>query len=155
MSSEIDARRMEDHRLLQESLGLIAPVADELVAAFYDQLFTDHPQVRLMFPADMQLQRERLLKAIIALVTHYDRPEQLLPALTAMGRNHVQYGVEMEHYTAVGGALLTVLRRFAGPAWNLDYEGAWRRAYTFAAGAMMSQSATTATTEQTTPLAAA
>jgi len=137
MSGGIDTRRTEDHRLLQESLGLVAPAATELVAAFYDQLFADHPQLRLMFPADMELQRDRLLKAIIALVTHYDRPDQLMPALTAMGRNHVRYGVQLDHFVAVGNALIVTLRRFAGPAWTADYEGAWLRAYTFAAGAMM------------------
>jgi hemoglobin-like flavoprotein len=141
---DLDAQRMEDHRLLQESLGLIAPVANDVIKAFYDQLFLDYPQVRPMFPAVMDLQRERLLKAIIALVTHYDRPEQLTPALTAMGRNHVGYGVQLEHFTAVGETLLATLRKFAGPAWNADYEGAWTRAYTFAAGTMMSAGAAVA-----------
>jgi methyl-accepting chemotaxis protein len=128
---------MEDHRLLTESLGLIAPVAHNLVAAFYRQLFTEYPQVRGLFPANMEPQREKLLKAIIALVTQYDRPDQLVPALTAMGRNHVGYGAQIGHYAAVGSTLMSVLRRFAGKEWNADYEGAWQRAYTFAAGTMM------------------
>lgn len=131
------ARQVGDQRLLAESLELVAPVADELVASFYNQLFTEYPQVRPMFPARMDGQREKLLKAIIALVTHYDRPEQLIPALTAMGRQHEEYGVRIDHYAAVGLTLLSTLRRFAGAAWNADYEGAWLRAYTFAAGTMM------------------
>jgi len=134
---DLDLQRIQDHRLLQGSLGLIAPVADDVIRAFYDQLFQDYPQVRPMFPAVMDLQRERLLKAIIALVTHYDRPEQLMPALTAMGRTHAGYGVRMEHYTAVGGTLLATLQQFAGAAWTPELAGAWARAYTFAAGAMM------------------
>lgn len=137
MDLDIDRQRIQDHRLLQESLTLIAPVADEVIRAFYDQLFLDYPQVRSMFPAVMDLQRERLLKAIIALVTHYDRPEQLMPALTAMGRNHTGYGVRIEHYSAVGTTLLATLRSFAGAAWTTELENAWTRAYTFAAGAMM------------------
>jgi hemoglobin-like flavoprotein len=137
MDHDTDAQRLHDHQLLTESLGLIAPVAGEVIAAFYDQLFHDYPQVRSMFPAEMDLQRERLLKAIIALVTHYDRPDQLLPALTAMGHRHTGYGAVEAHYTAVGATLLTTLRRFAGDAWNDGYEGAWLRAYTFAATAML------------------
>jgi hemoglobin-like flavoprotein len=129
--------RIEDHKLLQASLALVAPRADELVASFYDQLFTEHPTVRSLFPAVMDLQREKLLKALIALVTHYDTPEQLMPALTTMGRNHVRYGAEIEHYGAVGSILLATLSRFAGDAWTPELEGAWTRAYTFAAGAMM------------------
>lgn len=137
MERDINAERIEDHRLLQESLGLVAPVANELIASFYDQLFAEYPTVRPLFPAVMDAQREKLLKAIIALVTHYDRPEQLMPALTTMGRNHVRYGAEMEHYSAVGGVLLSTLSRFAGDAWTPEVERAWTRAYTFAAGAMM------------------
>jgi len=101
----------------------------------------------------MELQRDRLLKAIIALVTHYDRPDQLMPALTAMGRNHVRYGVQLDHFVAVGNALIVTLRRFAGPAWTADYEGAWLRAYTFAAGTMM-QAGALSGVEEEEPLAA-
>jgi hemoglobin-like flavoprotein len=130
-------RHVGDQQLLAESLGLLAPVAGELVASFYDQLFADHPDVRPMFPLELDGQRDKLLKAIIALVTHYGRPEQLVPALTAMGQRHDAYGVRIDHYSAVGTTLLSTLRRFAGPAWNAEYEGAWLRAYTFAAGVMM------------------
>jgi hemoglobin-like flavoprotein len=147
MTAEISSRRLEDHRLLTESLGLVAPVADDLVAAFYRQLFSDHPRFRGMFPASMQPQREKLLRAIVALVTHYDRPDQLVPALTAMGRNHVGYGAELSHYAAFGSTLMSVLRRFTGEAWNDEYEGAWQRAYTFAAGTMIMASIEPADTE--------
>ena len=76
--------RSEDARMLKESLGLVAPVAEQLIADFYDRLFAEYPEVRPMFPAVMDLQREKLLKAVIALVTHYDQPDALTPALTAM-----------------------------------------------------------------------
>lgn len=126
-----------DHVLLTESLGLVAPVAGEVVATFYERLFAEYPDVRPMFPAAMDDQREKLLKAIIALVTHYETPDALLPALTAMGRRHNGYGVRIDHYAAVGLTLLGTLRDAAGDAWTPAYEGAWLRAYTFAAGVMM------------------
>ncbi len=137
METDIDAQRAEDARLLRESLTLLAPVADQLIADFYDRLFAQYPQVRSMFPAVMDLQRERLLKAVIALVTHYDTPDALLPALTTMGRNHVRYGATVEHYAAVGQTLLATLESYAGAAWTAELAGAWERAYTFAAGVMM------------------
>jgi hemoglobin-like flavoprotein len=139
------ARHVGDQQLLAESLGLLTPVASDVVASFYDQLFADHPQVRPMFPSAMEGQRDKLLKAIIALVTHYDRPEQLVPALTAMGRRHEEYGVRIDHYSAVGLTLLATLRRYAGAAWTAEYEGAWLRAYTFAAGVMMQAGAMAST----------
>ena len=140
--------RAEDARLLKESLGLVAPVADQLVADFYDRLFAEHPGVRPLFPAVMEPQQEKLLKALIALVTHYETPEALLPALTAMGRNHVRYGAELEHYAAVGQILLATLESYAGDAWTPELAGAWERMYTFAAGTMTQAAAeVTATTE--------
>jgi len=139
--------RSEDARMLRESLGLVAPVADQLIADFYDRLFAEYPQVRPMFPAVMDLQREKLLKAVIALVTHYDQPEALIPALTVMGQNHVRYGAQMEHYAAVGQTLLATLETYAGDAWTPELAGAWERAYTWAAGTMMRA----ATAEVATP----
>jgi methyl-accepting chemotaxis protein len=141
MADRYPVRRTQDARLLRESLDLVAPVAPEMIAAFYDQLFLDHPALRPMFPTAMDLQRERLLKAITALVTRYDRPAALVPALNSMGRSHVRYGVQLDHYAAFGSALLATLRRFAGDAWSPDYEGAWQRAYSFAAGTMMAAAA--------------
>ena len=138
-----DPTIQRDHLLLQESLNLVAPVAGELIAAFYDKLFAAHPELRSMFPANMSVQREKLLNAVIALVTHFDRPEKLEPALIAMGRTHVRHGVGLGHYAIVGGVLLETLAEFAGPAWNHAYAAAWERAYTFAAGTMMAASAVT------------
>ena len=154
MTTASSSRRTEDYRLLNESLGLVAPVAHNLVAAFYQQLFAEYPEVRHLFPANMQPQRERLLKAIVALVTHYDRPDQLVPALTTMGRNHVRYGAQLGHYAAVGTTLMSVLQQFAGDAWNPEYEGAWQRAYTFAAGTMMAAAVDVAESEVPDRLAA-
>jgi len=143
----------QDQRLLKESLDLVAPVADQLIAAFYQRLFTEHPEVRSMFPAAMETQRERLLNAVIALVTHFDQPENLLPALNSMGRRHEMYGVSLGHYAAVGSALLATLQEFAGAAWSPAYEAAWARAYTFAAGTMM-QAGALSGVEEEEPLAA-
>jgi hemoglobin-like flavoprotein len=132
-----NGNHVADHVLLAESLELIAPVADQVVASFYDELFAEYPEVRPMFPAEMAGQREKLLTAIVELVTNYERPEALLPALAALGRKHDGFGVRIDHYSAVGLTLLSTLRRFAADAWTPAYEGAWLRAYTFAAGVMM------------------
>jgi methyl-accepting chemotaxis protein len=145
-----DAQRAVDAQLLRDSLALIAPVADQLVADFYDRLFAEYPQVRSMFPAVMDTQRERLLKALIALVTHYDTPDALLPALTTMGQNHVRYGAQAAHYGAVGQTLLGTLATYAGDAWTPELAGAWERAYTFAAGTMM-RAATAEAPEEAVP----
>src|SRR5918998_1233357 len=128
MTIQTDTSRPTDAQLLTASLGVVAPRAEELIASFYDRLFTAHPEVRHMFPAVMDAQHEKLLKAVIALVTHYENPERLLPVLGPMGARHEGYGVRVEHYGAVAEALLATLKEFAGDAWTPEIEGAWTRA---------------------------
>lgn len=125
-----------DARLLRQSLEMVAPEADQLVAMFYHRLFEEHPEIRQMFPADMTAQRERLLVAVLALVSHYDEPAALLSALTTMGQRHAKHGVTLRQYVVVVETLLGVLGEFVGPAWTPAVNGAWTRALTFAAGTM-------------------
>ncbi|MEV0720094.1 globin domain-containing protein, partial [Asanoa sp. NPDC050611] len=117
-----------DAKLLQASLEVVADRADELIASFYGRLFAEYPAVRPMFPADMDAQHDKLLGAIIALVTNYENPEALRPTLEALGAKHDGWGVRPEHYTAVAGCLLATLREFAGDAFTPEVEGAWVRA---------------------------
>jgi hemoglobin-like flavoprotein len=131
------SRPTEDQRLLRESLELLTPVVDELVATFYDRLFTGYPRLRATFPPLPDLRRERLLRALLALARHYDDPHRLLPAFAAMGRRHERYGVGVDDYATVGAVLLRTLRDVAGSAWTPAYQAAWVRAYTFAASTMM------------------
>jgi hemoglobin-like flavoprotein len=131
----------EDQRLLNDSLALIAPASDELLATFYDRLLAGRPELRATLPPALDRRPELLLDAIIALVTHYDRPQELLPAFTAMGRWHARYGVGVEDYAAIGAALIATMRGFAGTAWTPAYQGAWTRAYLFAAASMMAAGA--------------
>jgi hemoglobin-like flavoprotein len=125
-----------DAATLKESLVLIGDRAPQLIATFYDDLFTSHPDLRALFPADMTHQRDKLLTAIVGLVHHYDRPDQLRPALAELGRRHVTYGVQPAHYQAVGTCLLGALRTILGPAWTDEYQAAWTRVYIFTATTM-------------------
>lgn len=126
-----------DAALIAESLNLVASRGDDLIALFYDQLFDRHPEVRALFPADMTEQRERLLKAVVDVVTSYARRDDLLPTLHELGARHVGYGARPEHYPIVGGVLLDSLATVAGPAWTHEYEQVWTRMFTFVSDAML------------------
>jgi len=148
MDPDIEAHRHQDHGLLQESLALIGPVAGDLVASCCDQLFGENPEVRAMFPDGADHQRERLLEAITALAALYDRPDSLMPVLTALGRHHARGGVRPSQYDLVGDAFLRALERFGGMAWTAPYAAAWARAYTFVAEEAMAAAAATPPTER-------
>jgi NAD(P)H-flavin reductase/hemoglobin-like flavoprotein len=107
---------------------------------FYAILFTRYPQVRDMFPPGMDVQRGRLLHALLRIVDLVDDPDTLVRFCSHLGRDHRKFGAQTAHYAPVGECLLAALERFAGPAWNAEVATAWTRAYT-AAAQVMSQAA--------------
>jgi len=116
--------------LLESSFNLVAPKADQLADFFYHKLFTDHPQVRPMFPDDMQEQKKHLIAALATIVQSLRKPDQLTTFLAALGQRHVGYTVKPEHYPVVGQTLLAALADTAGDAWSPELEQAWADAYT-------------------------
>jgi methyl-accepting chemotaxis protein len=130
-------RHGRDTVLLLQSLQLLRPCADQLVRDFYKDLFQQHPRIRRMFPENVNPQHEKLFNALFGLAGAYAQPETLLPALRNMGRRHAQYGVQLADYHVFSTIFLAALGRTAGGAFTPEMRGAWERAFTFAAGAMM------------------
>jgi NAD(P)H-flavin reductase/hemoglobin-like flavoprotein len=116
-------------RLLKESWTLVEEHQDRVASYFYARIFLAHPQLRDLFPVQMDVQRARLLSAIITAIQNLDDPERFEDYLRALGRDHRKFHVSPEHYEAVGGALLESLRTFAGERWSLEYDQAWGDAY--------------------------
>lgn len=126
-------------QLLRESFRAISHKGDELMAHFYDILFTRYPQVRPLFgEARMQEQRVKLLRSLALIVRHVDQPQYLAPYLQGLGRMHVAYGAEEGHYAAVGECLLEAMAKTAGPLWSPELQDAWAQAYGVVAEVMKS-----------------
>ncbi len=119
-----------DAILVQRTMAEIAPISDKVTSYFYALLFTRHPDLRALFPAAMDTQRDRLLKALLTAVEHIDHTDTLVGYLRNLGRGHRKYGTKAEHYPAVGECLIGALSRYASPVWDDDTEAAWVRAYT-------------------------
>jgi NAD(P)H-flavin reductase/hemoglobin-like flavoprotein len=126
-----------DPRLIKESFSVVEPVAEKVAGYFYARLFLENPELRDMFPPAMDLQRERLLRALLRIVQGIERPEFLANYLEQLGRDHRKFGVQPAHYEAVGRALVAALRRYAGDAWTPQVEAAWVAAYSVAAQMMI------------------
>ncbi|MEV5839045.1 FAD-binding oxidoreductase [Nocardia sp. NPDC052112] len=98
----------------------------KLASSFYAILFTDYPAARDFFPAAMDSQRDRLVKAISYALDRLEEPNKLLPFLAQLGRDHRKYGVQAAHYTAVATSLKTAMRIFAGTEmWTDEVDRAW------------------------------
>ncbi|HZN77516.1 MAG TPA: globin domain-containing protein [Micromonosporaceae bacterium] len=124
-------------RLLKESWTLVEEQQDKVAGYFYSRIFLSHPQVRDLFPVQMDVQRARLLGAIVTAVQTLDDPERFDEYLRSLGRDHRKFYVQPEHYDVVGKALLESLRTFAGESWSIEYDQAWRDAYDVIARKML------------------
>ncbi|MBL8609312.1 MAG: hypothetical protein JNL38_18425 [Myxococcales bacterium] len=116
-------------RAIRASFEALAPRAGELVDAFYDRLFREHPEVRSMFPTDMKDQKKKLVSALALVVGAADRPEKVAATLATLGRRHVEIGAQAAHYDVVGKVLLASLEEVAGDAWTPELERAWGALY--------------------------
>jgi hemoglobin-like flavoprotein len=122
--------------LVRESFALVAPIADTAASLFYDRLFELDPSLRPYFPQDLREQGRKLMQMIAVAVRGLDAPGQLIPALEALGRRHVGYGVRPEHYAVVGAALLWTLEQGLGASFTPEVEAAWAAAYDLLATVM-------------------
>ena len=124
-------------RLVRDSFAVVESQADKVAELFYSTLFSIAPNTREMFPVNMEVQRSRLLRALVHIVQMVDRPDDLMPFLRQLGRDHRKFGVMTQHYEAVGMSLLSAVKAYAGQSWTEDVERAWAEAYTIMARAML------------------
>ena len=117
--------------LVQATWQQVAPIADTAARLFYGRLFELEPGLRPLFGrTDMEEQRRKLMQMLAVAVAALDRLETLRPALEALGRRHVGYGVEDRHYGLVGEALLWTLEQGLGDGYTRSVREAWTAAYT-------------------------
>lgn len=128
-------------RLLKESWTLVEEQQDRVAGYFYARIFLSHPGLRDLFPVQMDVQRARLLNAIVTAVQTLEDPEVFDEYLRALGRDHRKFHVHPDHYDVVGGALIEAMRAFAGEQWSIEYDQAWADAYGVIAAKMLAGAA--------------
>jgi hemoglobin-like flavoprotein len=115
----------------------VVPIADTAAQLFYERLFQLEPELRHLFGhTDMEQQRRKLMQTLAVAVAALDRLETVRPALEALGRRHVGYGVEDRHYELVAAALLWTLKQGLGDQYTDSVRDAWTAAYGILAGIM-------------------
>ncbi|MCX7320533.1 MAG: globin family protein [Hyphomicrobiales bacterium] len=125
--------------LVQDSFKKVVPIADVAAGLFYGRLFEIAPEVKPMFKGDMTEQGRKLMATLGVVVTGLTRLDTVLPAASALARQHVAYGVRPEHYPIVGAALLWTLEKGLGEAWTPELADAWTTAYGTLSGYMISE----------------
>jgi len=128
----------EQITLVKESWAKVGPIAAIASELFYERLFHVNPELKSYFEGvDLPTQRSKLIKAINTVVMSLDRIETLIPMISELGKRHVGYGVEDQHYQQVGDALLWTLKTGLRKHWNEDVKIAWTTAYQLLAEVMI------------------
>ncbi len=127
----------EEIALMRASVAVVGPQAADMTVYFYAILFARHPEVRGLFPDNLDVQRDRLLRGLLQIVDLVDDPENLIRFCGRLGRDHRKFGALDGHYPAVGECLLASLARYAGPAWSPELAAAWTHGYGVVAQVMM------------------
>ena len=122
--------------LVQTSWQQVVPIADTAAGLFYGRLFELDPELRHLFKSDLSEQGRKLTTMLNTVVSKLDSLGDIVPAVQDLGRRHVAYGVEAQHYDTVGAALLWTLGTGLGDAFTPEVKEAWTVAYTTLAGAM-------------------
>ena len=126
----------EQISLVQNSWKSVLPIADSAAELFYGRLFEIDPNLRPLFRGDMKEQGKKLMQMISVAVRGLQRLDDLIPAVEALGRRHVGYGVTDAHYVTVGRALLWTLEIGLGDAFTPEARTAWSDTYATLAGVM-------------------
>ena len=115
--------------LVQQSFEKAAALGEQVADIFYAELFAIDPALRVMFKGSMPEQKRKLLATLMLVVRSLHAPEKILKALQDLGIKHLDYGVQREHYTLVGNALLRTLKRGLGEQFTPDVREAWVEAF--------------------------
>ena len=138
---------------IRRSFSLLAPRLEQLSEEFYRNLFLKHPELRILFPADLQLQQKHLAASLALIVRNAGMLDALSSAFRQLGADHARAGVRPEHYPIVRDTLLQTMHDLFTPSgtWTESFANNWRDlidqiATTMLSGTLKSCSVTDAST---------
>src|SRR5690606_33112237 len=127
-----------EKRLVQGSWQAVVPIADKAAEIFYARLFELDATLKPLFKSDLKEQGKKLMQMLTVAVKGLDRLEETIPAVEALGRRHVDYGVKDEDYETVAEALLDTLGVGLGEMFTSEVQAAWIKVYGVLADTMKS-----------------
>lgn len=111
---------------ITESYEAFAPRAGDMVAGFYQRLFTACPEVRPLFREDMSVQRHHFTATLALLVRNLAFQDMLEEAVMDLGAQHLRWGARLQHYPVVRDALLGSIGDSLGERWTQQLQDDWK-----------------------------
>ena len=122
--------------LVRTTFARLAVMPEVAGALFYERLFAANPSFRPLFKNDMRIQGVKLMTMLAMVVYNLPEPGQVLPAIRDLAVRHVEYGVKLADYGALGEALLWTLEQVLGKDFTPAVRKAWTVCYDELAGEM-------------------
>jgi len=132
--------------LVQTTWTQVLPIAETAAALFYGRLFELDPALKPLFSTNIKEQGRKLMQMITLAVNGLSDAGTLIPVVQSLGRRHVAYGVQDEHYDTVGRALLWTLEKGLGDGFTPEVKEAWTETYLLLATTMKEAAAQLAPT---------
>ena len=124
--------------LIKKSWIDVRKIKPEILGdVFYTKLFYDNPELRKMFPQEMEEQNKKLIDMLNIIIERLENLNELKGEIIAVAKRHVDYGVKNEHYNMVGAALLWTLKKALGKEWTDELKTAWINCYNVLSGTMI------------------
>lgn len=130
----MDARTIE---LLALSFARVSANKEDAATIFYARLFTTAPQLRSLFQADLEEQKQKLMASLAQIVDFYRVGVNAERFLGRLGQSHRDYGVQKMHFEALGDALIFMLAQILGSDFTREIRSAWTAAYAEVSAAML------------------
>jgi nitric oxide dioxygenase len=123
----------EQHRsIVRATVPVLQEYGEAITKAFYDELFTAHPELLNMFNLANQRdggQARSLAASILSYAAHIDHLESLGGMVERIAHKHASLHVLPEQYPIVGKHLLSAIRTVLGAAATDEIIDAWAAAY--------------------------
>jgi nitric oxide dioxygenase len=130
----MDARTID---LLAMSFARISAHKHDAATLFYARLFTTAPQLRPLFKADLEEQKQKLILSLAQIIDFYRLGADAERHLGRLGRSQGDSGVQKSHFAAVGDALIFMLAQILGDDFTPEIRSAWIAAYSDVSEHMM------------------
>jgi methyl-accepting chemotaxis protein len=115
--------------LIKSSWSFAAAQAQESGEVFYQRLFELDPTLKKLFPDNVDLQANKLIKMLTYIITHLQSLHELSEEISQLARRHTHYGAKPEHLKTVGQALIDSLAQVNGKRWDKETAEAWQQVY--------------------------
>ncbi len=107
---------------------------------FYERFFETTPHLSKLFDNDIERQAKMFLQALSVIVNSLSSTERAARVLKRLGDIHHSYGVEPDHYTLLGTALIETIRESLGDNFSDEANEAWTAAFRLISSVMISAS---------------